>query len=1050
MLDLLCAHRGGYLALNRLCAPDPEEPRVTLDSTLQRTSDAIGRLLPPWRRWSARQRAHAALVFAMMLISVGHQLVFIRWYIEDAAISFTYARHFADGEGFVTYPGGERVEGFSDPLWVYLMVLWEYVGVSGFTSSKVMGGLFGALCLPPAYLLAQEALRTHDGPQWWTDEPDHYGLLAPAALAASAQFAIWNASGLENSLFCFLLAMGMWRTQVETRTNGLPTAALFFFCLAITRPEGILYAALGGFWAMVLSLLSHRSPALTIKWLALFFLPFSAYQALRYSYFAWPFPNTYYAKLGDKDFLPYAWNARGWKYIRDWSHLLWHGYLFPVYALGLIGKRPGSRLSVAGATLVFVALLFPGPDLLKDAWSWTELRIPADWGETRVWLLMLLTGLLFLRGLGNPGWRTRLLCGGMALISLFFALWSGGDWMKGFRWMSLPTVPLAVLFAVGSAQLAPLLGMWLAPVWVPVVTGLRVLARRGKLTRAQVRSGFVISGTIGLLACSVGPNAAHSNWFARKPETGPFAVQHRVQYMNWVQRRLHVLHQPTTLDVDMGANMYWSGDKIADVAGLVDVPMGHHNYEKAFIYEYIFDEVKPDFIHSHGGWATRSGVQTHPEWKDRYFEIPGYPTGTRGLHIGNWVRKDLFIDAEWPADDTSRAVSFDHGIRVTGVDAHLPVGAGEHLYLEIGIALDALPEGKRGTDWEVRVQAFISRGERLHSWVIPLGYDWYRPSDMQPDEVFHGRFSLPVPGHFEPGDYDLGLVLSGPDGAAATLLHAAEGIAHAGVDGFQPVVSHAEVRFAGAVQVLPAEVALAAASERIQASLRKAEAGDCEGAEAIWEEVQRRTTRREAFGRRHAPTVRGALAACYIGRARATDDRDTRTTWLIAAHEHDYHHPEYQELAMRHAELLYQDGHKARGEIASEELNPADWEEPYRLFSAAVAVDPSRSWARRYAEEARDFRLGIDPYSKEQARLRQEAEAEERRARRAADADARRRARELRESERTTEGEDVPPQPEDDKPRVAIPPPPGADARSKQLRDPDGPMRGPARRQAEQ
>jgi hypothetical protein len=997
---------------------------VTPDTTLQRMSDWLGRLLPPWRRWSDRQRLHAALVFALMLISVGHQLAFVYWYIEDAAISFTYARHFAQGEGFVTYPGGERVEGFSDPLWVYLMVVWEYLGVSGFTSSKIMGAVFGALCLPVAYLLSQEALRQHKGSQWWSGDPDHYGLIAPAYLASSAQFAIWNASGLENSLFCFLLAMGMWRTQVETRTNQFPTAALYFFGLAITRPEGILYAALGGFWAMVLSLWTHRSILLTVKWLALFFLPFTAYQALRYSYFAWPFPNTYYAKLGDKDFLPFAWNARGWKYLRDWSHILWHGYLFPVYALGLIGKRPGSRLSIAGATLVFTLLLFPGPIFLQDFWRWTTFRTPAHWGETRVWLLLLLTGLLFLRGLGQTGWRTRLLAGGMALVSLFFSLWSGGDWMKGYRWMSLLTVPMAVLFAVGSAQLAPLLGLWLAPVWVPIITGLRVLARRGKLTRAQVRRGFVFAGVLGLLACVVGPNATHSHWFARKPETGPFAVQKRVQYMNWVQRRLHLLHQPTTLDVDMGANMYWSGDKIVDVAGLVDVPMGHHNYERDFIFEYIFDEVKPEFVHSHGGWATRSRVQTHPEWKERYFEIPGYPTGSRGLHIGNWVRKDLFIATDWPEGDASRAVHFDHGIRITGVDTHLPVGAGQHLYLEVGIALDKLSDGPRGQDWDLRVQAFIARGERLHSWVIPFGYDWYRPSDASPGEVFHGRFSLSVPKHFEPGDYDLGFVISGPDGAAASLITAAEGVAHAGVDGFAPIVSQAEIRYPGAVSIVPADIALLAANERIDESLRKAESGECEVAEALWEEVQRRTTRRESFARRHGDQVRTALAGCYVTRAEGTEDREERTRWLIAAKEHDHRHPEFMNLATRHGELLYQDGHKARAEIDSKELTPEDWDAPYRLFSDSVAVDSSRSWSRRYAEEARDFRLGLDPYSVEQARLKREEEAAARRAKRADDAEARRKARK--------EASEAAAEPS--KPRVAIPPPPGTDARSRRLR----------------
>ena len=32
------------------------------------------------------------------------------WYIEDAAISFTYAKNLAEGNGLVVFPGGERVD----------------------------------------------------------------------------------------------------------------------------------------------------------------------------------------------------------------------------------------------------------------------------------------------------------------------------------------------------------------------------------------------------------------------------------------------------------------------------------------------------------------------------------------------------------------------------------------------------------------------------------------------------------------------------------------------------------------------------------------------------------------------------------------------------------------------------------------------------------------------------------------------------------------------------------------------------------------------------
>ena len=43
--------------------------------------------------------------------------------IDDANIFFVYARNFANGNGFVYHPGGERVEGFSSVLWVMICSL---------------------------------------------------------------------------------------------------------------------------------------------------------------------------------------------------------------------------------------------------------------------------------------------------------------------------------------------------------------------------------------------------------------------------------------------------------------------------------------------------------------------------------------------------------------------------------------------------------------------------------------------------------------------------------------------------------------------------------------------------------------------------------------------------------------------------------------------------------------------------------------------------------------------------------------------------------------
>jgi len=56
---------------------------------------------------------------------------------DDAMISMRYARNLVSGEGLVWNPGGERVEGYTNPLWVLFLAL---VHLAPLPASKV--------CLP--------------------------------------------------------------------------------------------------------------------------------------------------------------------------------------------------------------------------------------------------------------------------------------------------------------------------------------------------------------------------------------------------------------------------------------------------------------------------------------------------------------------------------------------------------------------------------------------------------------------------------------------------------------------------------------------------------------------------------------------------------------------------------------------------------------------------------------------------------------------------------------------------------------------------------------
>jgi arabinofuranosyltransferase len=49
---------------------------------------------------------------------------------DDAMISMRYAKNFANGYGLVWNPGGERIEGYTNPLWVLYMSVIHLLPIS--------------------------------------------------------------------------------------------------------------------------------------------------------------------------------------------------------------------------------------------------------------------------------------------------------------------------------------------------------------------------------------------------------------------------------------------------------------------------------------------------------------------------------------------------------------------------------------------------------------------------------------------------------------------------------------------------------------------------------------------------------------------------------------------------------------------------------------------------------------------------------------------------------------------------------------------------------
>ena len=235
-------------------------------------------------------------VLIPFIVFVIHASLFKNWIIDDAGISFAYAKNLINGFGLVPQPGTEPVEGFSNPLWVFLMTpffffkLFHPIITPKITSLILIFGSYLTIYNTTKYFSKSASLNT---------------FVILTLLATNTSFVIWTTSGLENPLYIFLLTLfflQLIKTFSRKQSTDPTKLSMLCFLLTATRPDGILFLAI---YPIVLTWnhLHATSEAKTIwKPLTLFFASFLFMSILalasRYIYFHDFMPNTYYMKGG--------------------------------------------------------------------------------------------------------------------------------------------------------------------------------------------------------------------------------------------------------------------------------------------------------------------------------------------------------------------------------------------------------------------------------------------------------------------------------------------------------------------------------------------------------------------------------------------------------------------------------------------------------------------------------------------------------------------------------------------------------------------------------
>lgn len=408
-----------------------------------------------------------------------HMALYGRWLVDDAGITFAYARSIAAGAGPVLQPGAAPVEGWSNPSWLGLLVLASLAGLFDHGSwfgvpdlvlfPKAFALVCGAGVAAAFHLVAREVV-----PGRWRAA----GVTAVAGVlvAAVPSYAVWLASGLENPLLALAvaaLAVTLVRAAARERLTAVPTAVtagLLAASAALTRPDGLIYVLALPLALLVLLRRDRVGAALAAAGISVlaFAVPYGGYLLWRHATFGLWVPNTAVAK---------AQGLPGIASLNRPAELVpVAGWLLVALAVGALGAallRAGRHRPLLAVLLVPLGLALGAYAVLEPDWMGLQRF------ATPVWALGSLVAVLAAeRALGGATVRGRVVAGVLAAAALVV---SGSSWAAtAAKFRDGPTVPLcAIAVGMGAAPNAfgDVLGIGSGRIATPDVGGTALASR---------------------------------------------------------------------------------------------------------------------------------------------------------------------------------------------------------------------------------------------------------------------------------------------------------------------------------------------------------------------------------------------------------------------------------------------------------------------------------------------------------------------------------------------------------------------------------------------
>jgi arabinofuranosyltransferase len=283
------------------------------------------------------------ILLALIVIFVAHSLYF-NFTQDDAFISYRYVENFIQGNGLV-FNSGERVEGYTNFLWIIILSIFAKVGLDMIVISKILGIAAGVMSLFLLYRIS--SLFFFEKDSW-------LALFPPILLTASSAFAYWSISGLETAFFVMMVLLSIYLYLTSPRLWVVSCALS-----TLIRPEGALIFGIIFLHQLFFRGDTFKQSVFDLVGFVLLLLPWVIFKIV---YYGDILPNPFYAKTGFsieyvKSGLEYF-----WLFLRHYG--LWGVlYLLPIFLYKNL-DTPGKLLILLVCVYTLYVILIGG-DVLR-------------------------------------------------------------------------------------------------------------------------------------------------------------------------------------------------------------------------------------------------------------------------------------------------------------------------------------------------------------------------------------------------------------------------------------------------------------------------------------------------------------------------------------------------------------------------------------------------------------------------------------------------------------------------------------------------------------